>query len=162
MSGKRQYKQPTRAQLAQVQTQVFNSLDSQLSLKIEEKKRIQQQAQAPTQTGGGMAGVQNVVTQLYVMVFERESKQLLRAVTPQEFNVFVKGLDMKPSELDKHFFVLPMPLMDGVKDHLEEWMREGKSGKQEKIEVVPEPEEEESVPMSPGVSVSVSELSESE
>jgi hypothetical protein len=139
MSGKRQYKQPTRAQQAQ----------------IEEKKRIQQtaQANAPTQTGG-MPGVQNVVTTLHVLVFERESKQLLRAVTPQEFNVFVKGLDMKPSELENHFFILPMPLMDGVKDHLEEWMREGKSGKEEKLEEV---ESEPSVPMSPGVSVSESE-----
>ena len=102
-----------------------------------------------------MPGVQNVITTLIVLVFERESKQLLRAVTPQEFNVFVKGLDMKPSELETHFFILPMPLMESVKDHLEEWMREGKSGKQEKIE--PEVEEEEEadpiVPMSPGVSV---------
>lgn len=129
---------------------------------IEEKKRIQQQAQQNSSSSGGMAGVQNVVTTLHVLVFEKESKQLLRAVTPQEFNVFVKGLDMKPSELDKHFFILPIPLMDGVKDHLDEWMREGKSGKQEKIEIPEEEEPEEcTVPMSPA-GVSVSEFDESE
>jgi len=148
MSGKRQYKQPTRAQMAQ----------------IEEKKRIQQQANANSSSSSGMPGTHNVITTLHVLVFERESKQLLRAVSPQEFNEFVKGLDMKPSELETRFFILPMPLMESVKDHLEEWMREGKSGKQEKIEVdEPELEEEDDdpiVPMSPGVTVS--EESESE
>lgn len=148
MSGRRQYKQPTRAQQAQ----------------IEEKKRIQQQAQGNTQnsssSSGGVPGVQNVVTQLFVLVFERESKQLLRALSPQDFNTFVKQQDLKPSELDKSYFVLPFPLMDGMEKSLKEWLAEGKSGKQEQIESEPEVELEEEdpvVPMSPGVSVSVSE-----
>lgn len=107
------YKQPTKAQMAQ----------------IEEKKRIQQMATPPP------PGTHNVVTQVYILVFRRESKRLERALLPAEFDLFVKGMDLKPSELLKEYFLLPMPVMDAVLPDLLKWMSEGASGKLEKIEV---------------------------
>lgn len=116
------YKQPTKAQMAQ----------------IEEKKRIQQMATPPP------PGTHNVVTQVYILVFQRESKRLERALLPAEFDLFVKGMDLKPSELLKEFFILPMPVMDVVLPQLMEWMSEGASGKLEKMEVPQNSGEEES------------------